>query len=115
MMPEIEMGEKERFKGILIDTCANRSSVMSIKQYRAYCDEFKTPFHINSDDKVISGIGGQSKTIGNATIPIPFKELNLVIDVNFKIMKDNIPTLLSLKDMVDNQLDLSILKQEITI
>lgn len=40
MRSELTDGECTKFRGLLIDTCANRSSIMSIAQYKAYCDEF---------------------------------------------------------------------------
>ncbi len=113
MERELKLGETTMFKGILLDTCCNRSSVMSLSQYKAYCEEFNVPTKLKPDTKSISGIGGNSKAVGTAMIPIPFTDLNLVIDVEFTIMKDNVPTLLSMKDMKDNGLDLSIQKEEL--
>ena len=109
MSRELACGEKTPFKGIYIDTCANRSSVMSIAQYKAYCREFNVPSQINKTDvKALRGIGGSSTAFGSAIIPVPFKDLNLVIDIKFRIVKDNVPTLLAMKDMVENGLDISI-------
>ncbi len=106
-----------KFRGIKLDTCANRSSIMSYAQYKAYCEEFQVPFKIswnNKDCKTISGIGGSRDAIGTALIPIPFKDLDLIIDVRFQIMKENIPSLLCMKDMIINNLDISIQKQNIS-
>lgn len=114
MSKDLKMGEEEIFKGIYIDTCANRSSIMSLKQYKAYCNQFNAPFHIEPDTKKISGIGGSSQTLGSAVVPVPFKGLDLVVDIKFQIMRDCVPTLLSLKDMLDNELDISIQDREIT-
>lgn len=69
MASELEIGEEDGFRGILIDTCAKRSSIMSLRQYRAYCSEFKAPLRINPETKTISGIGGKSKTLGFAEVP----------------------------------------------
>lgn len=105
----IALDDIPKFKGILLDTCGNRSSVMSFAQYKAYCLEFQVPFKINRGSaKSISGIGGSRKTMGTATIPIPFKDLKIVIDVTFQIMEDYVPSFLSMKDMVENDLNLSI-------
>lgn len=43
-----------------------------------------------------------------AAIHIHFKELDLIIDVDFLITKDDIPTFLSIKDMVTDGLEFSI-------
>lgn len=97
------------FKGVILDTGANRRSAMCLNQYRAYCSEFMVPMRIDySDRHSIVGIGGSTAVIGTAIVPIPFADLNIIIDVKFKILRDNCPTLLSLKDMIENGLDISI-------
>ena len=104
------------FDGIILDTGANRISVMCLSQYEAYCREFGCPVDINySENKGLNGIGGKSVAIGSAKIPIPFIELGIVIDVRFRIMRDRCPSLLSLKDMISNGLDLSIQEKTISI
>lgn len=87
---------------------------MSYKQYKAYCEQFQVPVHINREDtRNLNGIGGRSKSIGTATIPVPFSDLNLVIDVRFQIVTDDVPTLLSMKDMMDNGLNIRIQSKEV--
>ena len=111
----LQMGEETRFEGIILDTGANRRSAMSIKQYKAYCREFHVPFDIDyQDNHNLLGIGGQGRAIGTATIPIPFVDLDIVIDVKFRILDTNCPNLLSLRDMKENGLDMSIQKNVIT-
>ncbi len=46
MCSDLSMGESVKFKGLYIDTCANRSSVMSYEQYKAYCTEFQVPVRV---------------------------------------------------------------------
>ncbi len=114
MYTDLNEGEETKFKGLYIDTCANRSSVMSYAQYTAYCEEFQVPVCIERESiRPLHGIGGNSSPIGTANIPVPFRDLNLVIDVRFQIVKDNVPSLLCMKDMLDNGLDISILDSEI--
>ena len=109
MISELRKGEREKFDGLYIDTCANRSSVMSLDQYRAYCSDFHVPMKICKEDrKIIRGIGGKSSAIGTAIIPVPFKGLRLVADVKFQIVTDKVPSLLCMKDMLQNGLDISI-------
>lgn len=48
MNRDLAAGEETIFKGIMIDTCANRSSVMSISQYKAYCGELSVPVSLDT-------------------------------------------------------------------
>ena len=78
-------------------------------QYKAYCNEFNIPAIIDrSDTRGLKGIGGQSQCIGTSIVQIPFNDLNLILDGKFRILQDTCPSLLSLKDMKQNGLDLSI-------
>ena len=110
MLTELRKGElEEAFDGIRIDTCANRSSVMSLNQYRAYCSRFQVPMKIDrADRKTIRGIGGKEETIGSTIIPVPFKGLGLILDVKFAIVKRKVPSLLCMRDMKQTGLDISI-------
>ena len=100
---------KERsFNGVTIDTAANRKSVMSEGQYIAYQYEFGRKIPIRAPKRGVRGIGGRSKVIGEVTIQIPFVELHLIIDVDFAILKEDSPSLLSNKDMIENGLDISL-------
>lgn len=49
---------------------------------------------------------GKERSIGETRMQIPFKILQTVIDVNFLVLKDDMKTLLSMKDMVQNGLDI---------
>lgn len=109
MSSALSIGYAPRFKGILIDSCAKRSPVMSYTQYRAYCEKFNVPMNIdNKNGRPMFGTGRTIKAIGTALVPIPFKNLDLVIDVHFQIMKDKILSVLSMREMKDNGLDYSI-------
>lgn len=46
----------------------------------------------------------RGKAVGAVTIQVPFKELEIVIDVWSLLLKEHIPTLPSMKDMIDNDL-----------
>lgn len=103
------------FRGIVLDTGANRRSVMCLNQYRQYCKLFHLPMKIDhSDQGGLIGLGGRVRAIGSATISIPFKDLELMIYVRFRIMNRDGPTLLSLRDMYKKQLDISIQRKVIT-
>lgn len=47
-------------------------------------------------------------------IPIPFKNLNIVIDLRFQILDNYIPSLLSMKDMIENGLGNNIQSNPVT-
>lgn len=59
-------------------------------------------------DPALYGIGGSQPSIGSEIIAIAFKELGLIIDVDFSIMPSNIPTPLSMRDMSDKGIDISM-------
>ena len=82
---------------------------MSLSQYKAYRREFQVPCRINrSEVRSLNGLGGRQTPIGTVTIPITSKHPKLVMDVKFCIINNHIYTLLSMKDMLDNGIDLSI-------
>lgn len=91
--------EKE-FEGNVIDTGANRSSMMSLSQYRIYCEEFGVVAQLDkSRSKSIRGLTEKATSLGSTKLPIPFKDLGVFIDIEFQIMKDDVPSLLSLSDL----------------
>ncbi len=113
-----ELGTNERrseFNGVLIDTGANRTSLMSLRQYRAYCREHGTPAHIDMDSKRVCGLGGSTRSIGKATITLPCPCLSVVTDIDFHIIEEDVPTLLSLRELKRNGVDLSIQKDCLTL
>ena len=55
------------FKGLIIDSGANKSSIVCLNQYNAYCKEFGMVSNIDkSVVKQVRGIGGQTQSIGSA-------------------------------------------------
>jgi len=96
------------FNGVLVDTGANRASLMSLNQYRAYCREHGAPASLTKGTKRVRGLGGSQQSIGTATIAVPFPELGLVSEIDFHIVDDEVPTLLSLRDLKKTGIDLSI-------
>lgn len=103
------------FEGVKIDTGANRSSIMSKDQYNSYCDTFGIRCSVrHPDGRMIRGIGGNQPAIGFVTIQVPFRDLNLTIDVDFMLVSGSIPSLLSLRDVYENGLDISLQRQMIT-
>lgn len=100
--------EKVLFDGIRIDTAANRKSIMSMNQYNAYCKTFGLRPAIKPRTKGITGIGGRKAGRGTVMIQIPFPNLSIIINIDFLLIDSNVPTLLCMKDMIDNNLDISI-------
>lgn len=45
---------------------------------------------------------------GTVRLQIPFKKLGLEIEADFLIIKESVPTLQSMKDMLKNGIDISI-------
>lgn len=88
--------------------CKKRS-VMSIRQYKAYCDILNLHIEIKPvTSKQVREIGGISKAVGVARVQTPFNGMNIVIDVKFLIIQDPIPTLLILKAILDKHLEIYI-------
>lgn len=58
--------------------------------------------------KTVHGIGGSINEKGVVKLKITFNGLKLVIDVDFLVLHQDIPTLMGLKDIVSNSLDISI-------
>lgn len=62
---------------------------------------------------MIREIGGSSQEVGEVRIQIPVTDLKLVIEVTFVIKINPVPTLWSMRDILDNGLVLSIHDQEL--
>lgn len=108
-------GPQQTFNGIRLDTCANRRSVMAIGQYHAYYTTFGlSNFMCPIRGKEVRGIGGTSKAIGEANISIRFREIGIMIDVDLLNLPGTIPSLLSMKDITDNNLYLFIQERYIS-
>lgn len=58
--------------------------------------------------KKLKEIGGLGEVIEVDTIQIPFEKLEIIIDVDFAIMKNECPSLLPNRDMLINNLDISL-------
>lgn len=111
----LAVGEYEEFAGVIMDSACNRSSMMSLKQYKVYCNEFGAVAHIDTaKSKQINGIASNKvKAIGSAIVPIPFPGIGITVEVEFFITESDTPTLLSLRDMKENALDLRVLYDRI--
>lgn len=59
-------------------------------------------------NKEVTGISLNANVIGKVTINIPFTGLKLFIDVVFLVLRQCIPTLMSIQDIIFNGLDLSL-------
>lgn len=82
---------------------------MSTQQYKAYCRIFGLKLSISpSTGRTVKGTRGKKGSAGTTLIPIPFKGIKLVIDVAFFLLTDDVPTLLSTRDMLRNGLNISI-------
>lgn len=100
-------------KGLKIDTGANKSSIIGISQYDAYCRTFGLVTVIRPCTRRVKGIGGKRSTMRETVIQTPFVDWDVIIDVRFIILDLDIPSLLSTKDLLTNGLD--IYRQECVI
>lgn len=81
---------------------------MSLAQYQVYQSEFGRKIPIRPTRKDVKGIGGKSKALGEVTIQVPFTNLNLILDIEFSILADDMPSLLCNRDLIENGLDISL-------
>lgn len=87
------------FGGIRLDTCANLSSLFGKPKYEAYTREVGLKMRIHPEiSRAIRGIGGRRQAIVTVRIQIPFSDLGIIIDVDFVIIVENVPTMLSMKE-----------------
>lgn len=57
-------------------------------------------------DIQITGIGGKRNPIGTMSLEIPLPYLDLVIEVDFLVLKEPVPKLSSMHDIILNGLDI---------
>lgn len=109
MHEHLNEGKSSHLQGVWLDTCARRRSVMSKQHYTAYCRNVGSPTSLRTiDGASIQGIGGRMKSIGTAIVQIPVRQLQLIIDLEFLVIPDDIPYLWSMKYMVHNGTNIRI-------
>lgn len=82
---------------------------MSNTQYDAYHDSFGIlPAIQPAPVRTVKGIGGRQTAYGTVLIKIPLTSLGLLIDVELLVIKDDVYTPLILREVLTNNLDLSI-------
>lgn len=74
----------------------------------SYCTLFGLRPMIKKGDKSIISIGGSKRSIGSVIIQFPFSAMEMVIEVEVFLLSDNVPSLLSMKDMIYKKLKISI-------
>lgn len=93
---QLKGGEAPELKGITIDTWEIWKSVIFESQYKAYELEFGRKIPVRpSKKKGLKDIGGSGTVIGEVTIQIPVNKLGITIDVEFALMEDELPSILS--------------------
>lgn len=106
---------KSIFQGMRIEICANRASIMSNSQYIAYFTQFGVRRAIKpAGDRSVGGIGCKKREMGVETIQIPLVDLLIIIDVHFLLFVEELPTLLSMKYMLQNGLYISLQDSQIS-
>lgn len=96
------------FNRVIIDTAANRRSIISLAQFHTYQHEFGRKIPISPARKYVKGISGKSRALDEVTIQVSFTNLNLILDIEFSILGDDMPSLLCNKDLIENGLDISL-------
>lgn len=92
----------------LKDTYANRTSFISVCRYRAYCGTFSLLQSITIlESRIVAGIGGMRTFIGEVAIEVRLTQLEVVTEMAFRVLEDNILTCFSMKDMLDNSFHIS--------
>lgn len=61
----------------------------------------------------IIGIGGSKQSVRSAIVKIPFQDMGMVIEVNFSLLSDCVPSIIPMKYIIDNNLELSVQNQSI--
>jgi hypothetical protein len=106
----LQVAEEDPFRGILVDTGARGTSIISIGQYRSYCREYGVPAAIDKSERsLIKGIGERRfETIGTTPILVPLLQLDTILTIRSKIIPGNGPALLFINYLRDNGLDISV-------
>lgn len=110
------MQQQAPFHGLKIDTSASRTSVITMGQYHSYSRTFNSLQPMRPIKNLsVMGVGGKRKAIGVIVTLVPFKDLKIVIDVMFLVLQENVPTLYSMQNMIENCLDISIQGQYVRL
>lgn len=65
--------------GVFIDTGADRSSLMRLQQYLAYCRKYSVPVMLKKTSRPVGGLGGGGvETIGGETVSVPFPGIGVI-------------------------------------
>lgn len=106
---KLKLGEECAIDGVRLDTGAKSMSVMCIREYGLYTSQFGMNNGISlAPDRKIRGIGGTRKELGLEMIQIPFTDLVIVEYMYLLTIDEDVSSLLSLRDMYENVLDLSV-------
>lgn len=83
--------------------------MISLGQYKAYCDTFGIiPLIKASPNRKVTVIGGTQNACGIVSIQIPFKYIKILVDLQLLVLNCTMRTLFCLLDLVKNALDISV-------
>lgn len=87
---------------------------MTTSQYALYCRKMglRQAIDVNGG-RAGRGIGGNRKYVGKVLLQVPFKCLGVVIDIYFMLLEGKVPTIMCLKDLYRNGMDISVLRRKI--
>lgn len=97
-----------QFLDVRLSTCENRRSIISKHQYKAYCNFGLRSSLRPGNSTSVQAIGRRRTSICTAVTQIPGRDLQLITDVDLLIIPDDVPSLLSMKDMVESGIEISV-------
>lgn len=111
--PGTQVVEQNVFDGIRLNTCANKY----FRYVSNTIQDIPNKVQFKSTIKLIYGkqvkfIERFRKSLGESIVQLTFKYLNIIITFNFIILPENIPSLLSMKYVMDNGFDPWIQRQK---
>lgn len=80
----------------------------------AYCKTYGQKARITPTERGrLKGIGGEVVPLGTTNIRIPFRDLKKNITVDFMVLKESVPKLMSLRDRITRRFYVSLQRQVI--
>lgn len=112
----IAMQQQALFDGLKIGTWATCKSGVSMRQYAGYCRSSNRPQSMKPiKNRSVSGFRGRRRAIDLVFIQFPFEDLKIFVYVFFLVLNEYVLKPLSMKDMIENGLYISIQGQYVSL
>lgn len=105
---DLNIDDDKSFSAVRFDTAANRTTHISESQYMSYCPQFSLRPLIREAGDRHAKVSVLANEIGVVKLQITFKDVKLVMDVDFLLFTGEVPRLLSMRDMLTKNLNISI-------